>query len=290
MVYLIFLFIIACFILVFSSISGIVANQSQIRQRLPAPEAGHRKPLDIIRYLKPLLGLSNVILKKLNLKERISQRLYAARIKLTPAEFFSVKFIIMIALAGVTYLIFNSVVIPAMAVGVALGYFLPELWLTKKIAKRKQIIARQLPETVDLLGLCMEAGLDFTMSMEWIVKKTRNNPMLEEMAFVLEEIKWGKPRLQALKDMARRLDFPEIRSFVHTLSQAERMGTPVVEVLTMLSEDARMQRSQRGERIALQAPLKMLIPLIFCILPVIGIVIAGPIILQFMQGGMFKGF
>jgi tight adherence protein C len=134
----------------------------------------------------------------------------------------------------------------------------------------------------------MDAGLDFTMSMDWIVKKTRSNPMIEELAFVLEEIKWGKPRLQALKDMTKRLDSPDVRSFVNTLSQAERMGTPVIEVLGMLCEDVRQQRSQRGERIALQAPMKMLIPLIFCILPVIGIVIAGPIILQFLQGGLFK--
>ena len=268
----------------------IVISKSQIRQRLPASELPQRSKADLAKYLAPLFGLSNLVLKKLNLKERIYQRLYAARIKLTPAEFFSVKVVIMVGLAFLTYFIFNKFVIPAVFAGLVFGYVLPEFWLAKRIAKRKQSIVRLLPETIDLLSLCMEAGLDFSMSMEWIVKKTRNNPMLEELAFVLEQIKWGKPRLQALKDMAKRLDFPEIRSFVHTLSQSERMGTPVVEVLSMLSEDSRMQRSHRGERIALQAPLKMLIPLIFCILPVIGIVVGGPIILQFMQGSLFKSF
>lgn len=269
---------------------GILISKSQIRQRLPAAEPLQIRRLDAVKILTPILNFSNVILKNLKLKERIYQRLYAARIKFTPAEFFSMKFIIMIGLAFSTYFIFNKIVIPAVLGGLVLGYLLPEIWLTKRISKRKQSISRLLPETVDLLGLCMEAGLDFTMSMEWIVKKTKNNPMIEELAFVLEEIKWGKPRLQALKDMSLRLDSPEIRSFVHTLSQSERMGTPVVEVLAMLTEDVRMHRSQRGERIALQAPLKMLIPLIFCILPVIGIVIAGPIILQFTQGGLIKGF
>ncbi len=290
MIYLIFLFIIAGIALVIVGIWDIVISKSQIRLRLPASDLPQRSKTDLAKYLTPLFGLSNLVLKKLNLKERIYQRLYAARVKLTPAEFFSVKVVIMVGLAFSTYFIFNKFVIPAVFAGLAFGYVLPEIWLTKRIAKRKQSIARLLPETVDLLGLCMEAGLDFSMSMEWIVKKTKSNPMIEELAFVLEEIKWGKPRLQALKDMAKRLDFPEIRSFVHTLSQAERMGTPVVELLSMLSEDSRMQRSQRGERIALQAPLKMLIPLVFCILPVIGIVIAGPIILQFMQGGLFKSF
>lgn len=290
MIYLIFLFIIAAIILVIIGVWDIINSKTQIRQRLPAADLAHRRKADLLRYLSPLFGFSNLLLKKLNLKEKIYQRLYAARVKLNPAEFLSMKLVIMVGLAFASYFIFNKMILPLMFLIFVLGYFIPDFWLSKRIAQRKQAIGRLLPETVDLLGLCMEAGLDFSMSMEWIVKKTRSNPMVEELAFVLEEIKWGKSRLQALKDMAKRLDFPEIRSFVQTLTQAERMGTPVVEVLSILSEDVRMQRTQRGERIALQAPLKMLIPLIFCILPVIGIVIAGPIILQFLQGGMFKGF
>ncbi len=90
--------------------------------------------------------------------------------------------------------------------------------------------------------------------------------------------------------MAHRLNIPEVSSFVQALAQAERMGTPVSETFAIISEDTRLQRFRRGERYALQAPIKILIPLIFCILPVIGIVIGGPIFLQFMQGGVFTGF
>ena len=96
--------------------------------------------------------------------------------------------------------------------------------------------------------------------------------------------------MQALKDMARRLDIPEVSSFVQALVQAERMGTPVSETFGIISEDTRLQRFRRGERIALQAPIKILFPLIFCILPVIGIIVGGPVILQFLQGGVFGGF
>jgi tight adherence protein C len=175
----------------------------------------------------------------------------------------------------------------------ALGYILPDIWLNKKIGRRKQEIAKVLPETVDLLGLCVEAGLDFTSAVEWIVRKgliTTINPMIEELIFVVEEIKWGKPRSQSLKDMAKRLNIPEVNSFVQTLVQAERMGTPVSDAFNILSEDARAQRFNQGERFALKAPIKILIPLIFCILPVIGIIIGGPIFLQFSQGKMFSGF
>ncbi len=289
MIYLIFLFFIVAIGLVLTATLGIMNSNAQIRQRLPSSELPTGVKADFLRYLKPVFRLSNFALQNPKLKEKIYQRLYAARLKLTPVEFFSLKFVLMIALVFVTYLIFSKIVAPAIVAALAFGYMIPDVWLSKRIAKRRQVISKVLPEVVDLLSLCMDAGLDFTMSMEWIVKKTKTNPMIEELAFVLEEIKWGKPRLQALKDMAKRIELPEIRSFVNTLTQAERMGTPVVEVLGMLSEDVRMQRAQRGERIALQAPMKMLIPLIFCILPVIGIVIAGPIILQFTQGNLFKG-
>jgi tight adherence protein C len=288
MIYLIFLFIIAAIALIIIGIWDISINQTQIRQRLPASDLPIKRKADLARYLAPIFSLSNLVLKNPKLKERVTQRLYAARIKITPAEFFSIKLVAMIALTLITYLMFNKIVVPAVVAACASGYIIPDFLLSKRISKRKQAVTKVLPEVVDLLSLCMDAGLDFTMSMDWIVKKTRSNPMIEELAFVLEEIKWGKPRLQALKDMTKRLDSPDVRSFVNTLSQAERMGTPVIEVLGMLCEDVRQQRSQRGERIALQAPMKMLIPLIFCILPVIGIVIAGPIILQFLQGGLFK--
>ena len=86
--------------------------------------------------------------------------------------------------------------------------------------------------------------------------------------------------------MSQKLKIPDISSFTRTLIQAERMGTPVSEAFSILAEDVRLRRFQRGERIALVAPLKILIPLIFCILPVIGIVIGGPILLEFMQGGL----
>jgi tight adherence protein C len=97
----------------------------------------------------------------------------------------------------------------------------------------------------------------------------------------------GKPRVEALRDMSRRLNIPDVTSFVRTLVQADRMGTPVEEAFRILSEDTRMRRFHRGERQAMKAPLKMLIPLIFCILPVILIIVAGPILIRFMKEGAF---
>jgi tight adherence protein C len=241
---------------------------------------------------QPFLDLSGVfptraLLEKIGLLARLKKNIDAAHISISPEGFFNLKIIIMVFLVIVSIVAdgkFNPVFV---SLALILGYVIPDLILKRKIAKRKYLITRGLPETVDLLGLCIEAGLDFVNAVKWVIDKTPPSPMIEELAFVLEEIKWGKPRIQALKDMSRRLEIPEISSFVQTIIQAERMGTPVAEAFTILSEDSRAQRFHRGERIALQAPIKILVPLIFCILPVIGIVIGGPILLNFLTNKLF---
>lgn len=274
------------------AVSLFLSESRNIQERLPKrvpKEAPAAKRVKISFNINPLSFLSSFLLDKLNLKERIQQKLYAAKLKLNAVEFFNLKLTLMIAFAVVGYFTFSQK--QQFLVGAfLLGYLLPDAWLHLRIKNNKEVISRLLPETVDLLGLCIEAGLDFTAAMEWIVKKTKHTPMIEELAFVLEEIKWGKSRSQALKDMARRLDLPEVTSFANTLVQAERMGTPVVEVFGVLSEDARLQRYHKGERYALQAPIKMLFPLVFCILPVIGIIIGGPILIRFTQGGLLGKF
>jgi len=290
MLYIICLFLGLGVFLVASSVLASISAASQLRQRLPIEVTPTKKPkVGLYFYFIPIFLLSSFLLEKLKFKEALQQKLNAAHTKLTAVQFFSIQLVSMVALPFLASSLVSAKS-GALVVAVALGFFLPQIWLKKKILQRKQILSRLLPETIDLLGLCMEAGLDFTTALEWIVKKTRHTPLVEELGFVLEEIKWGKSRAQALKDMAKRYDLSELNSFVQTLVQAERMGTPVVEVLSIISEDTRTQRFHRGEREALKSPIKMLIPLIFCILPVIGIVIGGPILIQFTAGNMFKSF
>ena len=229
------------------------------------------------------------LLEKTGLYAKIKRKIDAGHLNISPEGFFNLKILIMLGLAGLTPAALGKLDPVYLLVAFVIGYIAPELYLKQRIGKRKYQIVRRLPETVDLLGLCIEAGLDFSSAVRWVVDKTAPTPLNEEFGLVLEEIKWGKPRVQALKDMATRLDVPEISSFVQTIIQAERMGSPVSEVFTIISEDVRAQRFHRGERIALQAPIKILLPLIFFIMPVIGIIIGGPILLQFMQGGITAG-
>lgn len=252
-----------------------------------------RLPQDSLNIKVPKTGLdfsmilpTRAFLDSIGMSAGIKKNLDAAHLSMTPAGFFNIKVILCIILVIISIIAANRADPVFIIIALALGYIVPDFLLKRKIAKRKYLVARTLPETVDLLGLCIEAGLDFVSSAKWVIEKTPKTPMVEELAFVIEEVKWGKPRVQALKDMSRRLNIPEISSFVQTIIQADRMGTPIAEAFSILSEDSRAQRFHRGERTALQAPIKILLPLIFFIMPVIGIVIGGPILLQFMQGGL----
>ena len=288
MIYLIFVFIVAAAALIVIGLRS-MPQVSGVKSAL-IQEISRDKGLKV-SFLAVVFPFTNILMSKLNFEVKIKQRLTAAHLRITPTEFINFKLLFIAALLMLTPFIFGKTELIKFVIAFALGYMLPEIWLNKKIAKRKYSIARVIPETIDLLSLCVDAGLDFVASIEWLIKKgVSTNPMIEELVFVMEEIQWGKPRSQALKDMAKRLNLPEVNSFIQTLVLAERMGTPVTEAFARLSEDARLQRFHLGERFAMKAPIKILLPLIFCILPVIGIIIGGPIFLQFTAGKMFQGF
>jgi tight adherence protein C len=261
------------------------SRSSAIRTRLPV----ETKLPQSTRLLERVLPFVPFLLEKFNLEAQIKYMLNAAHIKLSPAEFFTIKILLISFLNLVVFFLLGRFEPLLIIIAVFLGYIIPDFWLKSKIKQRKFSIRRYLPETVDILGLCVEAGLDFTSALRWIIeKKIYTNSMIEELTVVLEEIKWGKPRAQALRDLAKRVDVTEVSSFVHLLIQAERMGTPVSEAFGIISEDTRLQRFREGERFAMKAPIKILLPLIFFILPVIGIIVAGPVLLTFMKGNIFK--
>lgn len=262
------------------------------KRRVPLPvEQSKARSVKLSSYAQTIFPFTEKFLEKFKLDAKIKNKLDAAHLNIKAGQFITAKLALMLFAAVIAVVLLGKFDPLILSIAVALGFVVPDIWLRRKMAQRRFAIARVLPETVDLLGLCVEAGLDFTTSVKWIIeKKVSTNPMLEELTQVLEEIKWGKARIQALKDMAKRLNIPEVGSFVQALVQAERMGTPVGEAFTIISEDTRLQRFRRGERYALQAPIKILIPLIFCILPVIAIIIGGPILLQFTQGSLFTGF
>ena len=238
-------------------------------------------------FLSIFVPINNPILKLLRQEKPLGVKLSLAKWKISPSEFLSAKELVAVFLPLILYFIFNVKSGLWLSVAAIGGFLLPTLILKNKVKSRKYSIERVLPETVDLLSLCVGAGLDFMSAVRWIINKVKVNPLIEELIVVLKEINVGKPRLEALRDMGKRLNIPDVTSFVRTLVQADRMGTPVEETFKILSEDSRMRRFHRGERTAMKAPIKMLVPLIFCILPVIMIIVAGPILINFMTKGLF---
>ena len=277
----IFLFILGSIGLV---VWSLISSPSSTLLRIPQDESG-------VKFQKPKFDFARIfptglLLQRTGMIESLKKLLETAHFGISPGAFFNLKLLLCLLLGVLVVSAsgkFNPLVL---IIVIAMGYFIPDFYLKRKITKRKYLIARRLPETVDLLGLCIEAGLDFVNAVKWVIARSPHSPITDELTFVIEEIKWGKPRIQALKDMSHRLEISEMTSFVQTIIQAERMGTPVAEAFTILSEDARAQRFHRGERTALQAPIKILLPLIFFIMPVVGIVVGGPILLTFMQGGI----
>lgn len=218
------------------------------------------------------------------LGHRVARDLATGQVDLIPEEFFLIK---EIAIAATLFLTYPFVSPDAMAfwlaMGFVIGYMLPEFWLKGRISHVKSSIIKELPDAIDLLALCVNAGLDFMLALKWVVDKSPPTVMMTEFRTVMQEINVGKSRRDALRDLAAKYELPDLNSLARTLIQADKMGTSVAEALNILSEDMRVTRFRRGEQLALKAPLKMLVPLLFFIFPVVGILVAGPIFLDFIQ-------
>lgn len=219
----------------------------------------------------------------------IDRRLVMAGSILNIPEFFAFKLLSIVLTPIIAYILFK-VKIKILILSLVVGFFIPDFWLKQKIGKRQRAIRRDLPNVIDLLNLCVDAGLDFMLAVNRVIKTFKPCVLTEELVKFWHENMIGKPRREALRSLAWRVNLPELSSFVRTLIQADRMGSPVSEALNIQSEEIRIRRFQRGEEMALKAPIKLLFPLLFFILPVVLVIVGGPILLQFMRGGLKFGF
>lgn len=168
--------------------------------------------------------------------------------------------------------------------GALLGYFLPILQLKSQISRRQDSITKSLPDALDLLTICVEAGLGFEQAMGKVYEKWDDDLA---MAFgrVLQEIQLGKRRGDALRDMSNRMDVPDVTSFVAALIQAEQLGVSVAKILRIQSDQMRVKRRQRAQEKAQQAPVKMMIPMVILIFPSIWIALMGPAVIILVESG-----
>lgn len=167
------------------------------------------------------------------------------------------------------------------------GSVVPIFSLYNRIKTRRVTVMRDLPEIVDLLTLSVNAGSDFLTALTRIVREFRPCPVLDELGLVLQEIRVGKRRRDALRAFSLRLRTPETSTFARTLIQVDRMGTGMAEALSVLSEDMRLSRYHWAERYAQQAPMKMLLPLVMS-LGAAMVIVAGPILMKFFRGDLIS--
>jgi tight adherence protein C len=167
--------------------------------------------------------------------------------------------------------------------GAGVGYLAPEFWLGRKIKARSFGMVLQLPDALDLLTISVEAGLGFDAALAKVVEKMEG-PLVDEFRQALAEVRMGRPRREALRDVANRADAQPVSNFIGAIVQAEQLGVPIAKVLQIQSNQLRIERRQRAEEAAAKAPVKMLFPMVGCIFPTIFIVILGPAVVTVMGG------
>jgi tight adherence protein C len=167
-------------------------------------------------------------------------------------------------------------------IGFFLGYLLPEFWLGRKIKARQKIILKMIPDTLDLLTISVRAGLGFDAALAKVVEKLPG-PLSDEFRRALAEVRVGKARREALRDMIPRTNVQPLSNFIGAIIQAEQLGVSISKVLQVQSEQLRIERRQRAEEMAAKAPIKMLFPLVGCIFPSLFVVILGPAIIMMVK-------
>ncbi|MCB9453881.1 MAG: type II secretion system F family protein [Anaerolineaceae bacterium] len=208
-----------------------------------------------------------------------------------PTSFLAMRIVATLAFGFLAFMVFfvlskassNSVIY--VLGGAALGYFLPSLWIKGKITRRQDNILKALPDALDLLTICVEAGLSFDQGMGKVFEKWENDLAIA-FGRVLREIQLGKLRREALKDMADRMDVPDVTSFTAAVIQADQLGVSLTKILRVQSDQMRVKRRQRAQEKAHQAPVKMMIPMVLLIFPSLWIVLLGPAVVFLIESGV----
>lgn len=209
---------------------------------------------------------------------------------LTPALLYAMRFAGMIGLALMAVVLFTTTnqktlfIILGLLIGAVLGFMLPQMWLQSKIARRQAEVVRALPDALDLMSICVNAGLGFDQAMGQVYDKW-DNELAIAFGRVIQEIQLGKTRREALKTMDENIGVADVTTFVGAIIQADQLGVSISKILNIQADQMRIKRRQRAQEKAQQAPVKMMIPMVIFIFPSIWIVLLGPAGVQ-----LFKAF
>ena len=206
---------------------------------------------------------------------------------LTPEDFAAVRLVaaaVMAALGLLVGLLLGNPVylVISLVAGTILGYYLPVLWLKQKVDGRRTEVQKGLPDALDLLVICVDAGLGFDAALARVTDKYKN-ALSELLSKALREVSLGRPRLEALDEMGRNSGVEDLHNFIQAVIQSEQFGTGIGKILRIQADEMRRKRRQRAQEKGAQATLKMMLPMVGCIFPTLWIVLLGPAVLILMQ-------
>ena len=266
-------------------LEALTSAPKEMKKELDAPFAD--------RVLNPLLARAQGLGRRLtpaDANERIYQKLELAgnprgwtadRVSAGKVVGFFGALILSLLVALAVGLPFLPTLGFVMAASVA-GYMAPNLYLYQRAYDRAAVMQKALPDAIDLLTISVESGLGFDAAVAQVARNT-DGPLAEEFARMLQEMQIGRGRSDALRSMAERTNLPDLRGFVGAMVQADAFGIPVGQVLRVQSAEIRVKKRQWAEEQAQKVPVKILIPLIFCILPCLFIAVLGPAAITIMD-------
>jgi tight adherence protein C len=245
------------------------------------------------RTLRPFVGRFSGVARRTASPSRVTRTEHRLAVAGYPGGMRTIDFLALKFVAGVAGWVIGFLLIGLVGRNLVMGvlistvlavlaYVGTEFWLSRQGTARQHKILVAVADTLDLLTISVRAGLGFDQALAKVVEKTQG-PLADEFNRALSEIRVGRARRDALKDIVERTDVRPLSTFIAAIIQAEQLGVPIAKVLQVQSEQLRIERRQRAEEMANRAPIKMLFPLVGCIFPSMFIVILGPAIILIIQ-------
>ena len=279
-----------------AAVTALVLAMSRVAYMLDgANRTGMDTPPGFMTLVWPLIKLIDFFVAAnlpIQVIENVDSKLQKNGVSfaVTPGEFISSIIVFLTLFPALGWLAMSSSGSPDVTVLVLLalvGAVLPQLWMRDTRTKRNFELVRNLPVYLEYLSMCVDAGLNFSGALKQSVDKGPKGAMRNEFRIVLRDINSGETRADALTRLEKRVDLSDISIFVRAVIQAERMGSSMKETLVIQAEQRLTERFQRAEKMAMEAPVKLVVPLVVFIFPLTFIILLFPIVVRFMEQGTF---
>lgn len=264
-----------------------ISGKKKVQNEKEGEKSSKRFLSSQIQALNNMANRSAANVKKNAKYKLVEKQLRLAGLSISPENFLLYKKAIMVLIIVVSaFIAIITKTIFLILIGLLIALLIPNLYLNSKVKSHQQGIRDQLPDAMDLLGVCIESGLSFDASL-LKVSERMEGPFIEELLKLYRQIQMGVPRGDALKNMANSSEIPELKTFIAALAQATQLGIPMNNIMKVQSETLRETRMQMAREKGQKAPVKMLLPMVGLIFPVLFIVILGPVVINIMSMGVF---